>query len=111
MRMLLIAATIALGLAGTVAASAETVIVKYRGPVDLAPFTCTAIPDSSFVHRACYDAPNSYMLIQLNAVWYHYCGLDPATWDGLLGAASQGRFYDQNIKGNFDCRITPPPAY
>jgi hypothetical protein len=53
-------------------AQAETVDVKYRGPVDLKSFTCTNTV-SSFVNRVCYDEDNSYMLILLRGTWYHYC--------------------------------------
>jgi hypothetical protein len=93
-----------------IGARAETICVKYGACIDLAPFTCKSL-DSSFVHRACYDASKSYMLIQLNSTWYHYCGLDQATWTGLNQAASVGTFYNQNVKGRFDCRLTPPPTY
>ena len=52
------------------------------------------------------------MLIQLNAVWYHYCAIDAATVDALLSADSIGNFYNQNIgAGAFDCRIHPAPEY
>jgi hypothetical protein len=51
------------------------------------------------------------MLIQLNAVWYHYCGIDSGTVSHLLSAPSVGRYYNQAIKGRFDCRLTPPPQY
>src|SRR5690606_259507 len=44
---------------------AETVDVKYRGPVDLAHFDCTGELDSSLVKRVCYNAANQYMLIRL----------------------------------------------
>jgi hypothetical protein len=40
--------------------------VKYRGPVDLAPFKCDSISRSSFIQRVCYDEKNSYMLINLS---------------------------------------------
>ena len=53
----------------------EVVTVKYRGPVSLAPFKCDAITRSSFIERVCYDASNSYMLIDLNGAWYHYAKL------------------------------------
>ncbi len=43
-------------------AIAETVDVKYRGPVDLKTFACTDTV-SSFVNRVCYDKANAYMLI------------------------------------------------
>ena len=90
---------------------AETVCVKYGACLDLAPFHCTATPQSSFVRRVCYDAANAYMVIQLKAVWYHYCGIDPTTVEELLTADSVGRVYNGSVKGNFDCRLTPPPRY
>jgi hypothetical protein len=82
---------------------AETVFVKYRGMVDLAPFSCTGTV-SSLVQRICYDARNSYMLIDLNGTFYHYCRIDQGTVNGLLTADSKGRFYNTSIKGRFDCR-------
>jgi hypothetical protein len=38
-----------------VEAHAETVNVKYRGPVDLRPFQCQDVTRSSLVRRVCYD--------------------------------------------------------
>jgi hypothetical protein len=103
---------IALAVGGISApATAETVCLKYGSCIDLAPMTCVATPESSFVRGACYDDANSYMVIHLNATWYQYCGLDRQTWGGLIDADSKGRFYNRNIKGNFDCRVTPPPRY
>jgi hypothetical protein len=60
----LAAATIIIVIYSSVA-RAESVTVKYRGDVDLAPFECTAVTNSSFVRRVCYDERNEYMLIQL----------------------------------------------
>jgi hypothetical protein len=96
-------------------AQAETVYVKYRGPVDLNPFTCTDTV-SSFVNRVCYDRANSYMLILLNSTWYHYCEIDARTVTALIGAELVGRFYNANIKGTgkdgpFDCRTHKVPNY
>jgi hypothetical protein len=98
------------------AAQAETVTVKYRGPVDLKPFACTDTPRSSFIRRVCYDKAQSYMLIQLKAVWYHYCEIPAPTVSALLSADSAGRYYLTNIKGNgsdgpYDCRTHRVPAY
>jgi hypothetical protein len=93
------------------AAHAETADVKYRGPVDLAPFKCDMIERSSFIRRVCYDEKNAYMLINLSGTWYHYCEIDPATVWSLLTAESMGRFYNASIKGNFDCRTHRVPAY
>ena len=92
-------------------ASAETADVKYRGEVNLAPFECTDINRSSFVRRACYDRGNSYMLINLRGIYYHYCEIDGETVAGLLNADSIGRFFNANIKGHFDCRTHHIPNY
>jgi hypothetical protein len=92
-------------------ARAESVYVKYRGEVDLAPFDCTDITGSSFIYRVCYDEANEYMLINLRGTYYHYCGIDDGTVSALLAAGSMGRFYNANIKGNFDCRINRVPEY
>src|SRR5665647_1355828 len=51
----------------------ETVDVKYRGTVDLKTFECRDINRSSFIQRVCYDKAQSYMIISLKGVYYHYC--------------------------------------
>jgi hypothetical protein len=96
-------------------ARAESVDVKFRGPVDLKPFVCTDTK-SSFVNRVCYDRANSYMLILLNSTWYHYCEIGEGTVKSLLAADSKGRYYNANIKGSgsdgpFDCRTHKMPRY
>jgi len=95
---------------------AETVEVKYRGPVDLKPFICQDITRSSFVNRVCYDKPNQYMLIQLRSTYYHYCEIPDRTVAELLNAPSIGKFYNANIKGSgsdgpYDCRSHRSPIY
>lgn len=95
----------------TLPARAETVNVKYRGEVNLAPFECTDITPSSFVRRVCYDRGNDYMLINLNGTYYHYCEIDGETVAGLLHADSIGRFLNASIKGRFDCRTHRVPNY
>jgi hypothetical protein len=96
--------------------SAETVNVKYRGVVDLAPFVCADTPRSSFIQRVCYDKAHSYMLISLRGTYYHYCELPTATFDAFMVAPSMGQFYNQNIKGSgsdgpYDCRTHRVPSY
>ncbi len=105
----LIGLALALGAFDT--AHAETVYVKYRGPVDLAPLQCEFVSKSSLVNRVCYDRKEQYMVIELQGTYYHYCEIDGATVAGLRGADSMGRFYNARIKGNFDCRINRIPAY
>ena len=93
------------------AAIAETVNVKYRGPIDLKPFACAAVTRSSLVKRVCYDQRERYMIINLQGTYYHYCEIDAGTVSALLGAYSMGRYYHSSIKGNFDCRTRKVPAY
>ena len=90
---------------------AETVQVKYRGPVALGPFDCTDVTRSSFIHRVCFDKANSYMLINLAGTYYHYCEIDSGTVAALMSAESMGRFYNSAIKGRFDCRTHRVPTY
>jgi hypothetical protein len=99
----------------TTTAHAETVDVKYRGQVDLKPFTCQ-ITKSSFVNRVCYDATNQYMVILLKDTYYHYCEIPKSTVDALLSAESHGRYFNANIKGSgkdgpYDCRTHRVPQY
>ncbi|MBK7136771.1 MAG: KTSC domain-containing protein [Rhodocyclales bacterium] len=104
-----IAIALTIGLTGVV--HAETVNVKYRGPVDLAPFQCVSINRSSLVTRVCYDRKEQYMVIGLQGTYYHYCEIDPGTVSALRGAQSMGRFFNSNIKGRFDCRMNRVPTY
>jgi hypothetical protein len=93
-------------------AIAESVIVKYRGLVDLSPFKCDEVSRSSFIHRVCYDAANQYMIILLQSTYYHYCEIDPATVGALMEAPSMGQFYNARIRGApFDCRTHKVPQY
>ncbi len=86
------------------AASAETVNVKYHGPVDLDDFQCQATT-SSFVHRICYQPQQNYVVVLLKKTYYHYCRVPSHIVKVWLSAPSKGKFYIQNIKGNFDCRL------
>ena len=90
---------------------AETVNVKYRGIVDLKPFSCKAVDRSSLVQRVCYDRREQYMIISLSGTYYHYCEIDAGTVSTLLGASSMGRYYNASIKGRFDCRVNRVPKY
>jgi hypothetical protein len=98
------------------AAQSETIDVKYRGTVDLKTFECRDVNRSSFIQRVCYDKGQSYMVINLNGTYYHYCELPPAAYDALMAAHSMGQFYNQNIKGSgsdgpYDCRTHRLPSY
>lgn len=92
-------------------ASAERVYVKARGEVDLAPFKCESIARSANVKRICYDEREAYVLVSLKGIWYHFCGVPPATVSSWKKAASKGRYYNDTIRGNFDCSASPAPVY
>jgi len=85
-------------------ALAESVFVKYQGPVDLQAFTCTDTV-SSFVHRICYQPDQSYLVVLLGNTYYHYCRIPLQVVSQWLNADSKGHFYNGSIKGNFDCRL------
>ena len=93
-------------------ARAETVDVKYRGGVPLDAFECPALKPSSLVNRLCYDPDTDYLIVQLRQTYYHYCAVEPETFDAWQRALSLGRFYNQKIKGRgYDCRDHPVPEY
>jgi hypothetical protein len=103
---------------GITPAYAETICVKYGPcPLELSSFTCSDVT-SSFIRRVCYDARQSFMVIQLKQTWYPYCDIDAGTVQSLIAAESPGGFYNQSIRsrpdgshGPFDCRDHPIPNY
>jgi hypothetical protein len=82
---------------------AETVVVKYRGPVDLTYFECEMTKRSSFIRQLCYDDTSSHVVVKLNSTWYEYCGITQTTLNKWMSAGSMGRFYNATIKGNYRC--------
>jgi KTSC domain len=91
--------------------SAEIVIVKYRGPVDLSHFACEQITRSSVVKRLCYDSRERYVIVNLTGTYYHYCEVPPDTVVAWRKAESMGQFYNTQVKGRFDCRVLHVPSY
>jgi KTSC domain len=95
-------------------AAAETVEVKYHGPVLLDAFACADVRESSDVSRICYDAAARYMVIRLKTTYYHYCEIDAATVRGLETASSKRQYFETRIRGSgkdgpFDCRTHAIP--
>ena len=93
------------------AAVAERVYVKARGEVDLAPFKCEGVARSPNVKRICYDEKHQYALVSLNGIWYHYCGVTPTTIGAWKRSSSKGRYYNDNIRGHYDCTGELMPLY
>ena len=93
-----------LGLAITIStlANAESVNVKYIGSVDLNGYNCQGI-NSSFVHRMCYSKVQEAVVVLLGANYYKYCGVSERVINGWLSASSKGKFFNNKIKGRFNC--------
>jgi len=95
-------------------ACAETMQVKYHGPVLLDAFACSDVNDSSDISRICYDGAERYMFIRLRNTYYHYCSIDAATVRALQAASSKRQYFDAHVRGTgsdgpFDCRTHPIP--
>lgn len=77
----------------------ETVTVRGRGMVDLAPFACTDTPRSTVVQRVCYDRQRSHLLVGIGTEYSEYCRLPAAIFDAFVVAPSLGQFLRQRIAG------------
>ena len=88
---------------------AESVDVRYRGPVNLKSFDCQDITRSSLIERVCYDEANRYMVVRRNAVHDQYCELPKEVVVAFLNAPSMGQYFNANIEGTaksgppYDC--------
>jgi KTSC domain len=93
------------------AALAERGYVKARGEVDLAPFKCEGVARSPNVKRICYDEKHQYALVSLNGIWYHYCGVPASTISAWRKSREKGRYYNDSIRGHYDCTGELMPLY
>jgi len=93
--------------------SSGYVTIKYRNDkVNISASNFEPLDKSdSTVKGAWYDSGNEYMVIKLNGTYYHYCGMPSSAWSGLKAASSLYSYYQDDIKGNFDCRENPVPRY
>lgn len=87
--------------------------VKYRqeGPVDVSDFEHHRPYDDPPVDEAWYDAPNRYMIVNLDGTNYHYCQFTRIDWDRFVGASDAASYYTSHIRGDFDCRDGGVPSY
>lgn len=93
--------------------SSGNVTVKYRDDkVNISASNFEPLNKSdSTVKGAWYDDSNEYMVIKLGSTYYHYCGMPSSAWSGLKAASSPYEYYQDSVKGNFDCRVNPVPTY
>jgi hypothetical protein len=102
------AATPLIALLLTAEFGSETVQVKDHGSIDLASFECRDTPRSTVIQRACYDRAQANLIVSVKGAYLRYCGLPPATFDGLMAAPSMGQFFKQHFEaagsdGRYDC--------
>lgn len=76
----------------------ETVNVRGRGEIDLAPFACTDTPRSTVVQRVCYDEAHRHLLVNARGTFSQYCGLSVSTFEAFVAAPSMGKFLRERIE-------------
>jgi hypothetical protein len=93
--------------------SSGDVKVRYRDDkVDISASNFDPLNKSdSTVKGAWYDNGNEYMVIKLGGAYYHYCGMSSSTWSEFKTTSFPYIFYQDNVKGDFDCRVNPVPRY
>ena len=111
MKKLLLASILIIGLSANV--FAKNIYVKYKGTVDISNghFKHLVLKPSSFINDMYYDKNNNYLLVQLKNTYYHYCAIPQDIINDWKSSSSLGRYYNYNIKGNYDCRVYPAPSY
>ena len=58
---------------------------------------------STVVGNVTYFPDDSTMTAQLSGRTYNYCNVPERTYQAWKGAASKGKFYNEQIKANYDC--------
>ncbi len=91
----------------------KIITVKYRGNINVnnGYFQELNLRPSSFIKSMHYDKNNNYLLVRLKNTYYHYCSIPQSVVSDWRSSSSLGRYYNYNIKGNYDCRVYPVPNY
>ena len=97
----------------SIGAFAKNINVKYRGTVnvDNGHFQKINLKSSSLIKDMYYDKSNKYLIVRLKNTYYHYCSIPSSASAQWTQSSSLGRYYNHNIKGNYDCRVNPIPNY
>ncbi len=60
--------------------------------------------DSSMANAVGYDEENQVLQIEFaSGAIYQYSGVEPEVWEELHDTDSIGKYYNAEIKGNYDC--------
>ena len=63
---------------------------------------------SSMIERICYDEEEGSLSIWFRETGrYIYYGVPAAIYEGLKGATSAGRYFNERIKGRYRCAFDP----
>lgn len=58
---------------------------------------------SSFVGKVTYTPDLQTMEVSLNGNTYNFCKVSERIFDSFEGAGSKGKYFNNSIKGQFDC--------
>ena len=59
--------------------------------------------DSSMINRVIYNFTNKSLKIEFNSgALYEYNNVEPDVYENLCKAESQGKFFNEQIKNNYD---------
>lgn len=92
----------------------KSVSIKYHKrqvDIDMSTFEYKSTAISSFIRGAWYDSSKNYLILKLKDTYYHFCRLDNKTWKAFKAAGSFGTYFNEKIKGKFDCIAGMAPNY
>ncbi|MEH2350403.1 MAG: KTSC domain-containing protein [Nostoc sp.] len=79
-------------------AIAETTALPYEEPIAMLPVS------SSMAIAVGYDRNEQILQVEFQSgCVYQYLGVDEDTWEDLHASDSVGSFFNQEIKGRYDC--------
>ena len=92
--------------------NANYINIKYRDTlVDVSRFDSFNTLRSSFIEKAYYDIDNQYLILNLSWTNYHRCDVPEYIWNEFKKADSLGKYYNNYIKWEYDCRLWYIPQY
>lgn len=87
--------------------------IKYRDdPVDVSSSSFEALENTDkTVKGAWYDSEEGYLVINLSGTYYHYCEMPSGEWNEFKLASEPYTYYENNLRGEYDCRVNRVPEY
>lgn len=82
---------------------ADDIPVSGHGDISLDSYECQRT-GSSIMSLVCYQESTQKLVVLLSSTYYLYCDVPRSVVDGLLESSTEGRYFNENIKGKFDCK-------